>query len=98
MRTIWKFPLKITDYQWIEVPLESEILSVQSQHGQLCLWAEVDSDSSKSRWTVYVIGTGNPLPEMHGTHVGSVIMNPFVWHVYVSKGYSREEELRYVSP
>lgn len=50
--TIWKFPLKITDYQLVVMPECAQILSVQMQYGTLCLWALVNQD-----WPLK--GTGN---------------------------------------
>lgn len=37
--TIWKFPFEIDDVVLIEMPHDPQILSVQVQHGQPCIWA-----------------------------------------------------------
>lgn len=45
---IWKFPLKVTDEQEVELPSQHRILSVGVQDDeQICLWAMVDPDSLK---------------------------------------------------
>lgn len=41
-KTIYKYPLDVTDVQEIKLPVGAEILTVQAQNGTLCLWALVD--------------------------------------------------------
>lgn len=43
MKTIWKFPLEVTDEQVLMVPKGAKLLTVQKQDGKPCLWCEVDS-------------------------------------------------------
>ncbi len=86
MRTIWKFPLQITDFQKVEMPRGAHILSVQIQGSQLCLWAYVLSDEEKEERAFWVLGTGNPVerPENIGPFIGTVQMHggSLVWHVF----------------
>lgn len=60
--SIWKFPLKVTDYQKISLPKGAEILSVQSQNQFPCIWAIVDSavDAETEEREFEVFGTGHP--------------------------------------
>ena len=64
MRTIWKFPLAVVDYQAITIPSPTygnvQMLSVQAQAGTPCLWALVDSDGFGVPCGIYTVGTGNP--------------------------------------
>lgn len=46
-RTIWKYPLAITDTQNVMMPEGAEILSAQMQGDTLCLWALVNPDAPK---------------------------------------------------
>lgn len=93
MRTIWKFPLEITDFQQIEVPENSSMLSVafQDRHPtyplaggkQLCLWVQVDTDRPMRKRGIYVVGTGNPMPDVIAQFIGTALdPRGFVWHVY----------------
>lgn len=84
MRTIHKYPLAITDAQILPVQVNAMPLHVDNQNGQLTLWMEVDSDRAFLAKTVYVVGTGNPIPRDAKVYVGSAIVSPFVWHVYLS--------------
>jgi|694.fasta_scaffold105227_8 hypothetical protein len=82
---IWKYPLAITDIQAIDIPVGSRLLSVGNQNGTLCLWAIVPTQNAKEDRCIEIIGTGNPVPEAIGLtrrFIGTVIMNPFVWHVF----------------
>lgn len=82
---IWKYELKISDHQMIEMPIESEILSVKVQDNELCLWAKVDTKRSTETRVIEVFGTGNPVYMDMGVSrrfIETVVMDPFVWHVF----------------
>ena len=71
------------DWETIELPFKSTILSVDNQHGVLCLWALVDPEYSKKKTRIIIVGTGQPLPDSFiGTFVGTVIVGPLIWHVF----------------
>ena len=85
MKTIWKFPLKITDRQPILLPSQHTFLSIADQGGQLCLWVEVETTKEIVERTIWIVGTGNPIPRAAAAFIGTVLMRPGVWHVY--EGY-----------
>ena len=58
---VFKYKLKITDNQDIELPIDAEILSVQIQYGGLYLWALVDPEKPKQKKTILIAGTGHPI-------------------------------------
>lgn len=60
--TIWKFPVVCEDDWVLEMPAESEPLSVGVQNGEPVLWAAVDSQTTqKERHRFHLRGTGHPL-------------------------------------
>ena len=61
MKTIYKYPLQVTDTQEIEMPAGGMALSVQMQNGVPCLWAVVDTDAPKIKRIIHVYGTGHPM-------------------------------------
>lgn len=63
MRAIHKFPLKVTDYQKIQLNKEAELLSVQVQKNIPCLWALVEPNNPTTEITIRIIGTGHPIEE-----------------------------------
>jgi hypothetical protein len=84
MKTVWKFPIKIEDVQSIEMPHGAMILHAGlDPTGQPCVWAGVRSEIKTSKQTVYVTGTGHPIPEGPTAYVGSFNQGTFVWHVWI---------------
>jgi hypothetical protein len=86
-QAIWKYELDITDAQVIMMPPGAQILSVANQRGTLCLWALVEpawaDRSDLEARTIEIIGTGNPVERCSArNHLATVVMEPFVWHVF----------------
>jgi hypothetical protein len=85
MNLIHKQKLQLVDRQVIELPADSEVLSVANQNGVICIWYKFDRvflNDTVER-TVDIVGTGNPMPEYVGEFIGTVLMDQFVWHVFV---------------
>lgn len=86
MITIWKYPLIVDNFQFIKLPKDSRILTVQQQQGTLCMWALVDPEKEREEYTVWVIGTGHPMPEVKYLHYIDTVqqMNgALVWHIFI---------------
>jgi len=82
MKTIWKYPLKLTDHQTIKVPEYGKPIHFGYQSYQLTVWCEVESDNSLYDIKFYIVGTGNQRPVLSTKYVGTCISHPFVWHLY----------------
>jgi len=49
----------------------------------ICLWADVDTEAPPEERSIWIIGTGNPMPEQAELKfIDTVQTPPFVWHVY----------------
>lgn len=85
MKTIYKYPLEITDRQTISLPTGYEIALIGlDPNGTPCLWAIVDLEHSIASETIYIVGTGLPIPpNVVNRHIGSFIQGPFGWHVFL---------------
>lgn len=59
-RTIWKFPLTLQEYQYVDMPSGSCVLSAQRQGDDLCMWCVVDP-ADKARRLVRICGTGHEM-------------------------------------
>ena len=82
---IYKYELKIEDYQVLKMPRGAKVLSVGNQRGKVCLWALCDQDAPVSLRAFEIAGTGNPIAEdraIERVFIGTVIAEPFVWHVF----------------
>lgn len=84
--TIWKFPLRHENRQYIEVPNGTVFLRCQYQRDELQLWGIVDEGAKIITRAVWIIGTGRPVP----THVPltfiDTVQQPgyaLVWHIFV---------------
>ena len=50
-----------------------------------CIWAEVEDRGAQTYQTereICVVGTGHPMPDLNMKHIGTIVGDPFVWHVY----------------
>ncbi len=64
MRTIWKYPFEVLDEFTIAMPSHSQILCVQTQREQGCIWAYVDPDEPTEGRRFRLIGTGHPIDDL----------------------------------
>lgn len=89
MRTIYKYPIEITDSQKIEMPVGSELIHAGfDPTGTPCVWALVDTATDKCLQEILIFGTGNPISEGHylsSEHIGSFVQGQFVWHVFAGR-------------
>lgn len=86
MKAIWKYELEIADRQEVYIPQGAEILAVDNHKGGLCVWALVDKDSTIQEPIAFrIVGTGNPFEDTGLKYLDSVVIDPFVWHVFVEE-------------
>ena len=82
--TIYKYEIETTSIQILRLPVHHTILKVAEQDGILCMWVEVNPRRELADVIVRVFGTGEDQPHDKAlTHIETVLMLPFVWHVYV---------------
>ncbi len=85
-RTIYKYKLETTDRQTITMRKDAEILCVQEQHGQPCIWAlvndDIEDDYEERKFDVF--GTGHPIDEAPRKYIGTYQLKGgvFVFHVF----------------
>jgi hypothetical protein len=90
---ILRWSIGITDLQYLEVPAPGRILSVaQSRevpdHG-IDLWTVARTGAQDITRTIYVVGTGNPMPDpgpMGMDFIGTVVTpSGLIWHVFADR-------------
>lgn len=88
MKTIYKYPLQVTDHQKIAMPTDAKILTCQLQNGVLCLWAEVEIVAPELSGVdirdIEIYGTGRKMDERYNRdYIATVQMfgGSLVWHV-----------------
>lgn len=87
MKTIYKYQLKIADYQEIKMPCYAKILTVKLQNGIPNIWALVDPETS-SLFTrkIRMAGTGHPV-EDDAEYIGTILIHSdtLVFHIFELK-------------
>lgn len=80
---IFKYPLQATDRQLVNLPKGAELLTVQMQHGQPCLWALVDERQPTEDRAIMIYGTGHPINTL-GKYLGTFQMDggALVFHAF----------------
>ena len=87
MKVIHKFPLQITDYQEISMPVDCEVVLVENQFELPCIWAVVDTEQLFETRGFYMIGTGIEIPEevqLNSVYLGTAILfqGSQVYHIF----------------
>lgn len=86
MRQIWKYPLQVENRQVLELPVGSNILSVQTQNRVPCMWVMVDpSEKELEAVELYTIGTGHSIPDdLELTHIDTYQLDngALIFHVF----------------
>lgn len=82
MKTIFKYPLEITDRQTLYIPRNAKLLDVQVQRGIPCLWALVDTQKAKEPRKIQIFGTGHPAVEA-GIYIATFQTGPLVFEAGV---------------
>jgi len=82
MKRIWKFEFVITDEQTVSMPIGAKILHVQVQDHMPYIWALCNPKASYESRTFRVYGTGNPVPEDSGKHIGTFQDGRYIWHLF----------------
>lgn len=81
MKTIYKYPLQITDRQTIDMPGDAQLLTVQMQLGVPCLWALVEPEMPQRNHVIQIYGTGHPADDA-GVYIATFQTGPYVFHVF----------------
>ena len=94
MRSIYKYSIVNSKDGVIEGPI-TKLLTAQVQHGDIVIWAEVDTDKPNRKFQVMPIGTGWPLDAPAGkecvldshTYISTVQMGggALVFHIYAKE-------------
>jgi hypothetical protein len=86
VKTVWKFAIPIADEFAIRMPDGAEVLHVEAQHGEPCLWALVDPDRERVDYHFALRGTGHPIAgvALPRDHVGTFMLaeGDFVGHLF----------------
>ena len=84
MKTIYKYSISITESQIVNMPIGSNIISLQMQNGIATMWAIVDTTESLTPVKIRIFGTGEEIPAGSVLrHIGSIQEKGYVWHIFI---------------
>lgn len=91
MKTVWKYNL--TESRKISGPI-IKFLTVQTQKGEPCVWALVDTDKPNKTFLFNFIGTGFPMVDSFDKYLGSIQMNngDYVFHIFYAEANNKENK------
>ncbi len=81
MKTIWKYTLQETPRQTILMPTGAEILHLDMQKSELCIWARLESENPLEGRVILILGTGDPA-DGDSKYIDSIQIATRVWHVF----------------
>lgn len=86
MRTIFKYPVQMSEDFAVEAPEGAEWLSVQVQGAQVQMWARVDTSRPTKVYRFGVHGTGHELSAFaaYAPHIGTfqLAQGTLVFHLF----------------
>lgn len=91
MKTIYKYPLKNIDQQFIDLPKNRKILCVQTQLNCPCMWVMLDPEYKDIEpVSVNIYGKGNPISDTNQEYIGTYQLSnewhsSLVFHVFEDK-------------
>jgi hypothetical protein len=81
VKAVWKYEL--SPETAVRMPQEAKVLTVQTQSGKPCLWAEVDPARPTVLRRFATYGTSHTMPDEPGRYIGTFQLETgFVFHVY----------------
>jgi hypothetical protein len=86
MKTIWKFPLALTDTVELTMPKGAIPLyvDVDNKDGRHCMWALVKPSEPAEIRRFHIYGTGRVIDDniRIGNYITSWQQDEFVWHIF----------------
>ncbi len=78
-KTIYKYSLAVKDFQDVLLPIGAEILTVQVQGENACMWALVNpNETQKENRNIEIFGTGHPIG--YGMGISRKYISTFQMH------------------
>lgn len=89
LHSIYKYPVRVTDINKVEMPKGAKVLSVQMQRGVPCIWALVDPAAEMETRMFFMFGTGHPVEYAEGLRfIGTfqLVDRELVFHLFEPVG------------
>ena len=85
--TVWKYPIPLHDHLEMLLPSGAQVLKVECQHEQPCLWALVNPGAPEETRHFRIAGTGHVIIDKGLSFVSTFQMDggALVFHVFEIK-------------
>lgn len=82
MKTIYKYAIGVNGR--VVAPRGAKFLTVHEQNGEICVWAEVDTDEPSVEHNFFYVGTGFPVDDTPNKYLGTAFFGnaSVVIHVF----------------
>lgn len=91
IKRVWKYRLKLTAKQTIEIPFAAKMLKAGVQDGMITIWALVHPNFAKHQHSFRIAGTGDPVEEPWAKYIDTVFNGDLVWHIFDLGPYAEEK-------
>lgn len=83
-KTIWKFQIEPNDIIKVDMPIGAEVLTVQTQFEQPCIWAIVNPKAKTETRTFRMADTGHPVNENVKKYIGTfqLMSGQLIFHLF----------------
>lgn len=81
-RAIWKFTLEPWSQTGVRMPAGSRLIHAHEQHGEVCVWAEVDPDAASVIRSIVAVPTGGYPGDRAYVGTAHLTNTGLVFHVY----------------
>ncbi len=82
MKKIFKYD--ISDFSAM-MPDDMEFLHAGTDpEGKMCIWAIVNPQATLRKREFFIFPTGWAMPTRAMRHLGTVVNNQFVWHIFIA--------------
>lgn len=85
---VFKYPLIMITDQGVKLPKGAEVLSVQvdNKTEMPALWAKVNPSNTAETRAIFILATGQPVPQKANRFISTFQSGQFVWHVFEHRG------------
>lgn len=89
---IYKYLFQTSDIVKIKMPNKAQILKVDMQGDQPCIWAKVNPDGPEVVRLFQIFGTDKPVQPLYSNMIfyDTYFQNSMVWHVFGYEGWDDE--------
>lgn len=83
MKTVWKYSINST-HDTLSIPEGGEVLCIQNQRSDLCLWVLVDPTKPPTKRAFQIVGTGCKEVPDGAKYIGTIqrASGDLIWHCF----------------